>query len=242
MIDLHCHLIPGVDDGPPHLAQALDMARMAVQDGVKTVVATPHINPKLYPNTKSTLQPQLAQLRHSLAEHGIELDVRLGAEIRVSEAVIDLLAQDELPFLGAVGSTRVLLLELPHSHVPVGSLALVKQLLAHNIRPLLAHPERNKALMDDVSRLEPFVAAGCWLQLTAGAVLGDFGRKAQHVAWQLLDDDAVRVVASDAHNTDSRPPGLKRCYDLLTQRWGEAVAQDLLVKHPQQIVAGQAAP
>jgi protein-tyrosine phosphatase len=236
MIDLHCHLLPGIDDGPATLAEAVELARMAVADGITTIVVTPHIHPGRYDNHREKIEVYLRAYRLALAQQGIPLELRLGAEVRVSLESLELLQRDQVPFLGEHRGWRVLLLELPHGSVPVGSLQFVEKLLQMNIRPLLAHPERNRSFMDNPRRIDPFLAAGCWLQLTAGSVTGDFGRQAQKLAHQLLDEESVRVVASDAHNRSTRPPRLSRAHALITQRWGDEVADDLMRHHPRQIL------
>jgi len=232
MIDLHCHLLPGIDDGPATLAEAVELARMAVQDGITDSVVTPHIHPGRYDNQRSKIEVYLKAYRRALAQEDIGLRVHMGAEVRVSMESLHLLQSQQVPFLGEDRGWQVLLLELPHNGVPVGSLPLVEKLLSLHIRPMLAHPERNKVFMDDPRRLEPFLACGCWLQVTAGAVTGDFGKKAQRVAWQLLDEDSVRVVASDAHNAGARPPILSRAHALVSQRWGQDLADDLMLHRP----------
>ena len=236
MIDLHAHLLPGLDDGPETLDESLDMARMAVADGITHCVLTPHIHPGRYDHTASGLRPHLQAFRQSLAEHAIPLNVSLGAEVRMGLESLALLERDELPFLGSVRGSRVLLLELPHSHIPVGTMNLLEKLLSLNVRPLLAHPERNKTIMDDPTRVQAFLAAGCWLQVTAGAITGAFGKVSQAVAHRLLSEDAVRVVASDAHNLGVRAPRLAPTHRYISERWGAALADDLLRANPGQIL------
>lgn len=232
MIDLHCHLLPGIDDGPATLAESVALARMAVADGITTSVVTPHIHPGRFNNHTEKIEVYLRAFRMALAQQAIELDVRLGAEVRVSMESLELLVHEQVPFVGMHRGWRVLLLELPHSGVPVGSLQMIEKLLRMQIRPLIAHPERNKLFMDHPRRLEPFLAAGCWLQLTAGSITGDFGKAAQKLALQLLEDDSVRVVASDAHNLTSRPPVLSRAHAFISQRWGADLANDLMLRNP----------
>lgn len=232
MIDLHSHLLPGIDDGPATLAESVALARMAVADGITTSVVTPHIHPGRFNNHTEKIEVYLRAFRMALVQQAIELDVRLGAEVRVSMESLELLVHEQVPFVGMHRGWRVLLLELPHSGVPVGSLQMIEKLLRMQIRPLIAHPERNKLFMDHPQRLEPFLAAGCWLQLTAGSITGDFGKAAQKLALHLLEDDSVRVVASDAHNLTSRPPVLSRAHAFITQRWGADLANDLMLRNP----------
>ncbi|MFM6986513.1 MAG: tyrosine-protein phosphatase [Hydrogenophaga sp.] len=236
MIDLHCHLLPGVDDGPATLDEALALARAALDDGITASVVTPHIHPGRYDNRLSLLQTRVQAFRAALQRAGIALPVLLGAEVRVSLESLELLQQGEVPYVGEVRGTRVLLLELPHSHVPPGTQQLVRKLLDQNVRPLLAHPERNKAFMDDPRRLDPLVGEGCWLQLTAGAVVGDFGRAAQRLAHRLLEEDQVRVVASDAHNLAGRAPRMTAAREYIGQHWGADLADELLLHNPLQMV------
>lgn len=236
MIDLHCHLLPGIDDGPATLAESMAMARMAVADGITTSVVTPHIHPGRYDNTREQIERSLHAYRQALAGAGVALTVHMGAEVRVSMESLALLLRGQVPFLGTDRGWRVLLLELPHGGVPVGSLQLVEKLVQMQIRPLLAHPERNKGFLDSPQRIEPFLAAGCWLQLTAGSVTGAFGKASQKLAHQLLDDASVRVVASDAHNLGSRPPVLSQAHAFIAQHWGEDLADDLMRHRPRQML------
>lgn len=236
MIDLHCHLLPGLDDGPASLAEAVALARMAVADGITDSVVTPHIHPGRYDNHRTRIERYLRAYRLALEQQGIALRVHLGAEVRVSMESLSLLQADQVPFVGNDRGWKVLLLELPHGGVPVGCLAMVERLLRMQIRPLIAHPERNKAFMDDPRRLAPFLACGCWLQLTAGSLTGDFGKTAQKLALQLLDDDSVRVVASDAHNIGARPPVLSKAHALVSGRWGSDVADELMLHRPARML------
>jgi protein-tyrosine phosphatase len=240
MIDLHCHLLPGIDDGPATMTEAVAMARLAVADGITTSVVTPHIHPGRYDNNREQIERSLSAYRLALARAEVALTLHMGAEVRVSMESLEMLLRGQVPFLGADRGWRVLLLELPHGGVPVGSLQLVDKLVQMQIRPLLAHPERNKGFLDAPQRIAPFVAAGCWLQLTAGSVTGAFGKASQKLAHQLLDDSAVRVVASDAHNLGARPPVLSQAHALISRQWDTDLADELMLHHPQRILSASA--
>jgi len=237
VIDLHCHLLPGIDDGPAHMDDALAMAQQAVADGIHTVVVTPHIHPGRYNNERHTIKQATQQLHTALQAHGIALRVLPGAEVRISPESLELLLQDRVPPIGRYRGCPVVLLELPHSGIPLGSLQFVQKVISLNIQPVIAHPERNKAVMDDPQRIAPFVHAGCWLQITAGAVTGQFGPQAQAAAAHIVGQGDARWVASDAHNTSARPPLLSPALQHITTQWGEPTAQRLFHTHPQQLLS-----
>lgn len=239
MIDLHCHLLPGIDDGPATPAEALALCRMAVADGITHAIVTPHIHPGRWPNTKQTIARDCARLQRALHKREIPLQVGFAAEVRLSDAILQQVENDEIPFYGEVEGYRVMLLEFPHGQIIPGSDKLVQWLLARNIRPLIAHPERNKQVMKDPNQIQPFIDAGCWLQVTAGSVLGDFGERAQTIASQLLEANQVTVLASDGHNTRARKPVLSRAFEHIAEHYGEARARMLLLENPSRIAAAQ---
>jgi protein-tyrosine phosphatase len=240
MIDLHCHLLPGIDDGPATLDDALALARALVADGVRHVVATPHIFPGRYENKRSGIAHAHAAFAQVLAQQGIGLQLSFAGEVRLSPDVLDWLARGELPFLGgdaahAGQAPRVLLLEMPDGQVPLGTDRLCASLSRQGIVPLIAHPERNRGVMEQPERLEPLLDAGCQFQLTAGSLLGDFGSRAQDTAWDLLERGQVAAVASDAHNLRGRAPRMSAARELLVQEMGEAVARRLTQDNPARL-------
>lgn len=174
MIDLHCHFLPGVDDGARTMGEALALARESVANGITTAVLTPHVYPGVFDNTLSRLMPVFVQFKAALAAAGIPLTIHLGAEVRIHPDVFDLLAIDELPVLGGLGKDRVVLLEFPDGQIPPGAETACRLFADRGIRWLIAHPERNKDVMRDPLRLKPFLDAGCLTQVTAACVVGRF--------------------------------------------------------------------
>jgi protein-tyrosine phosphatase len=238
MIDLHCHLLPGIDDGPQTLTEALAMARIAVANGIEQAHVTPHLHCGRWDNDLPKITAAVAAYREALAQADIPLRLGFAAEVRLDYEILPLIEAGRVPFLGALEGYQVLLLEFPHSHVPVGADKFVAWLLARNIRPLLAHPERNKDLMRDPSKLEPFVKAGCLLQVTADAVAGGFGPLCAQRAREFLERGWVSVLASDAHDTEERPPRIAPGRDAAAQIVGEEAARRLTRETPLQIVGG----
>ena len=236
MIDLHCHFLPGIDDGPATMAEALDLARVAVADGIRLSVLTSHVHPERWPNTRQNLEVAMVQYGNALIAADIPLQVRLGGEARLTVELVEMVAADQVPFIGAVDGFRVLLLEFPHAIIPVGADRLVTALLRLKVRPLIAHPERNKTIMANPERIRPFVDLGCWLQFTAGSLAGRFGAQAEASAWKLIDTGATCVMATDAHNLQHRPPFLSEGHAAVTRRLGVDVA-DRMARHlPARIV------
>ena len=236
MLDLHCHLLPGVDDGPQTMADALALARHAVADGIRAAVVTSHVHPGRYHNNRSSLRAVLDAFTAQLTNAAIPLKLKLGGEVRFSDELIELLAEGELPFLGEVDGYRILLLEFPHEMLPVGADKLVTLLLRQRIRPLIAHPERNKTVMGDLGRLRPFADMGCWMQITADSLVGGFGKAAESTAWAIFEAGWNCYLGSDGHNLAHRPPRLSAGRDALAKRYGRDFAIDHVVHKPARLI------
>ena len=235
MIDLHSHLLPGIDDGAPDLATALELARIAVNDGITHMVCTPHIHPGRYANTIEIIQQALAELQQGLIDQHINLVTSVAAEVRFGMELMVAVKQNSIPFLGEWQGQPVLLLEFPHGEIPFGAERLTAWLLQQGITPLIAHPERNKGLLRAPGKIKPFIEQGCLLQVTAGAVAGRFGEPAQALAHSLLQAEVVTILASDAHNIEHRPPILSEGRDAAAKLIGVVAAQRLVLDNPWQI-------
>ena len=236
MIDLHCHYLPGVDDGPSDVEESLALARLAVANGITAVALTPHIHPRRYPNTKTRLLHTFIRFQELIKKHEIPLKLFLAGEVRISSESLELFEQDEIPFLGEVDGYKIVLLEFPHDSIPVGSQQFVSKLLRMKIRPLIAHPERNKHVLGDFERIRPFVDMGCWLQITAGSLTGAFGKPAEKVAIKLLEQELVWVIATDAHNIGHRPPDMAEAKSILAELSGIRLATQMTVDRPGRIL------
>lgn len=232
MIDLHCHYLPGIDDGAQTLDEALALARAAVADGITHAVMTPHVHIGVFENRAAGIAAAAAAFRAALSQYGIDLTISAGGEVRIGAELIELLGEGELPFLGRLGSERVMLLEFPHGQVPVGAERFTAWLRRQGVLPLIAHPERNKDVMRDLARLDPFIEQGCLLQVTAGSLIGNFGNLAQRRARELLDRGDIFAVATDAHNLANRPPVLTAARAFVAAAAGEVTAAALTYGNP----------
>lgn len=204
MIDLHCHLLPGIDDGPPDIEGSIAMAERALQAGIETVVATPHVNSR-YPNDPQTIAAALAAVRDALAGEQLGLEVRPGAEIAVSY-----LAETDTSGIGALslGGGEWLLIEPPFATVASGLVSTVQGLLWDGHRVVLAHPERCPAIHRDPSIVRTLVGDGVLMSLTAGSLAGRFGSQARRLALALLREEMAHNVTSDSHDAGNRPPSI----------------------------------
>ncbi|MBQ0789204.1 MAG: hypothetical protein KBT50_01195 [Cycloclasticus sp.] len=237
MIDMHCHFLPGIDDGPELMAESMMLARMAVEDGITHTVVTPHVHPGRYENDKASIKKVFNLFKEQLRIEGINLHVEMAAEVRISMEMLPLIEQDKIPFLGELDGYKILLLEFPHGHILPGSDKLVNYLLQRNIRPLIAHPERNKDVIRQLNKIEPFVRMGCLLQLTAGSIAGHFGLQSQQRSHEILNAGWAHVIATDAHNSEHRPPILKAGLNAATELIGEEAAFKLVDTNPRAIIS-----
>jgi protein-tyrosine phosphatase len=239
MIDIHCHLLPGLDDGPDSWEQTLDMARMAVDDGVRSIVATPHQLGNYRHNSASLVRSQLAQLRQHLQTASIPLTVYAGADVRIEPDLIERLQSGDVVTLADQG--RHVLLELPHD-VSFSLTPVLHQLSGLGVTGILSHPERNLGILSDPSCLGPLVDQGCLMQVTAGSLLGRFGPPSQRLAEAMLRQGLVHLLASDGHGTQRRRPLLRAAYERVVALTDRATADDLCHNFPAWICQGQAVP
>ncbi len=204
MIDLHCHLLPGIDDGPSTIRDAVHMARVAVDDGTTTIACTPHRRPK-YPNTPEMVADAVAGFRERLAEEGIPLDLVTGMELDIDE----LLAMDVDERAGsALGDGPWLLVEMPFQGWPLDLARLMTELEMQGLRTLIAHPERCSSVQKNPDRVRDLIGRGALIQVNAESITGMLGDQPQRAAERLLRAGFVHVIASDAHTPSRRPPGL----------------------------------
>ncbi|UAL45130.1 capsule biosynthesis protein CapC [Shewanella inventionis] len=206
MIDLHCHILAGIDDGAKSIDEALALIRLAEQQGVSRMVATPHIHIGIFDNNLQTISTAFTALTQAAKQSALNVELYAAAEVRIAPEIPMFIEQQQLPFLGRFDNHDVLLLELPSSHIPAGTDNLINWLLARNVLPMIAHPERNRELQSYPERLNAFVQAGCLFQLTASSLLGDMGASAKHLSEHWIKQRVYSIVASDCHSTKRRPP------------------------------------
>ncbi len=237
-VDLHCHLLPGIDDGAPDWETTLSMARVAAADGIRTIVATPHW--PLDGETSGPLVRELAaEAQARLRAEEVPLRVLPGHELQIVWELEESLASGEaLP----LGDSRFVLLETPYFELPSYLRDLIFRLQGQSYRPILAHPERNPTVQKDPARLQPLVEAGCLLQVNGGSLLGEFGSLPRRTARALMRRGWVQILASDAHSDADRPPRLARAARAAARSVGHAAAQAMIGAAPFAVIQDNLPP
>ena len=236
MIDIHCHLLPQVDDGPKSWDAAVEMCRIAANDGITHAVATPHANHR-YAYDRVYLSSLLTQLQEKI---GPALRLSLGCDLHLSYENLERVLLE--PHTYTIGETNYLLVELSNFSVPIQLTDCFVRLGDRGLTPILTHPERNPILQQTPQRILEWAEQGCLIQVTASALTGYWGERAEIIARWLLERSAVHILASDAHDVKRRVPILSKARDVAEEIVGTEYAQALVEGNPGAIVNGQPIP
>jgi protein-tyrosine phosphatase len=234
MIDIHCHILPGLDDGPKDMGEALEMCRVAQRDGIRTIVATPHCENGVYHNQEKTIWPVLEQVREAIAQAGISIQLLPGADLHIHPEAVSFLRENPRLLIGG----RYFLLELPAQSIPPFTGNFIFESLLAGYVPILTHPERNSMLQNHPKQLEEWVEAGVVVQITAMSLTGDFGGKVRESALNLVRSGLVDVVASDAHSPKGRPPVLSKARMVLEEFLSFGMVQVMVEEVPEKLILG----
>ena len=236
MIDLHCHMLPGIDDGAGDVSVSLAMAKASVGQGITTVACTPHILPGLYANTGPGIRQATAQLQEILDKEGIPLRLTTGADAHMAPDFISGLRSGHLL---SIADSRYVLVEPPHHTAPPQLEDFFFNMVVAGYVPILTHPERLSWVPGRYGAIKRLVAAGVWMQITAGSLTGAFGRSALYWAQRMLDEGCVHLLASDAHDTTQRPQNLAAGYECASKRVGGGEAEYLVLTRPMGVLKDQ---
>ena len=230
MVDIHCHILPGIDDGPETVEESLEMARAAYHDGITTIVATPHVKDDLYP--ACLIREGVDGLNERIATLGIPLAILRGADV---SALID------PSFLRnyAIEGTDYLLLEFPHTHIPKNAREILFRVLTGGLRPILTHPERNASVIRNPGLLFDLLTDDCLVQITAGSLTGEMGPDACECALYLLKRGVVSFIATDAHSSVGRRPVLSEGLRIAESVIGKERASRLVRANPEAVIQGR---
>ncbi|TWT66739.1 Tyrosine-protein phosphatase YwqE [Posidoniimonas polymericola] len=238
-VDIHCHMLPGIDDGARDSADSLAMALLAVEEGIDTIVVTPHQLGGYVHNRGDEIRVRAVELQELLRAHGIPLRVLPGADVRIDDGMVEKLVSGEV--LTVADKRRHVLLELPHElYQPLEP--VLDALDSHNITGILTHPERNRGILSRPSLIEPLVERGCLMQVTAGSLAGGFGDAARALAERMCSRGLVHFIATDAHGARSRRPKIRDAYQRCVELAGVEAADAWCSSNPGLAVTGQAVP
>lgn len=236
MVDIHCHLLPALDDGADSLEMSLEMAESALSEGLTHVIATPHAN------NRFPFIPDLVRVRRDeiQAKVGSRLQIATGCDFHLSYENLEALRADPLRF--TLNQKSYLLVEFDDFSIPEALDQVLHELQLQGLRPIITHPERNPLIRSQLKRLWKWIQQGNFVQLTAQSFIGGFGQRSQQAAEMLLDCSAVHFIASDAHNTTTRPLRLKEAFEIVAACKGEDVARALFQENPLAAFEGRPLP
>lgn len=232
MIDLHCHILPGIDDGPAEMTSSVEMARAALKEGITHIVATPHVKSTIFP--AGTVSQKISDLQNELNNHHIPITILPGGEIfYLYHESPDVLKQF------SINQTPYVLIEFPHSHLPKISETVVFNILLLGFIPIIAHPERNPSVIIQPDLISQIIDKGALIQMTAGSITGYFGREVQACSEYLIRKNRVHIMASDAHSPEARPVSFSQAFQKTKKLIGESAANRLFIENPSAILKGE---
>ena len=233
MIDIHSHILYGLDDGAKDLGSSIEMAKQAVTEGITSVIATPHHRHPSYSNNKGKIIARVQELQAELTKQDIPLTIYPGQEIRLFGEMVDAFNLDEE--LLTLNNSEYVLVEFPSSNIPKYTEQLFYDLMVKGYTPIIAHPERNAEIAENTDKLYRLIKNGALSQVTAASVAGMFGKKTQKLSFNLLENQLAHFVASDAHNITNRACMWKGADEVITKKLGsdmkrllEVQAEDVL--------------
>jgi protein-tyrosine phosphatase len=236
MVDIHHHLLPGLDDGSDSIDTSVAMAKIASDDGITHIVCTPHANGQ-YRFDPRVNAAKLADLQQRLAAENVPITLGLGCDFHLSYDNVTHAKSDPARF--SINGLGYLLVEPPDYGIPPGLTETLYELQLAGLTPILTHPERNPTLQAEPERMIPWLRGGLLIQVTADSLTGHKGRKAERMAHELLEKRWVHFLATDAHNTSSRPPRMREAHDLVATRYGVSYAHALCVTNPLAVFLGK---
>ncbi|MCQ8888000.1 capsule biosynthesis protein CapC [Pseudoalteromonas carrageenovora] len=235
MFDIHTHILPALDDGAKDIKESLALLKIAQNDGITHMVATPHIHIGRFDNSTTHLYNDIEILKAQALVNSITINLAVAAEVRLDIELMTLVLSNKLPFIGKIDSFNCILLELPHSHVPQGYDKFINWLAKQNIKVIIPHPERNRDIQANPFYIERLNQLGCEFQLTASSLEGEWGDSAKAISFDMLKKNLVNYVASDAHSVKRRPPILSKAKKIVSELVGESKAHELFYINPKRL-------
>jgi protein-tyrosine phosphatase len=233
MVDIHSHIVFGVDDGAKTIEDSVAMLELAAESGTTDIVATPHSDLR-YQFDPDLVATRIAELQ---ARMGDKINIHRGCDFHLFYDNIENCKSDRSRF--TINGHRYLMVEFADSQIPKTIAGIFREMIQNDITPVITHPERNALLMKRVSDLVAWVRAGCLIQVTAQSFTGRFGKSAEEGARRLMKQNLVHFIASDAHDTEWRPPDMREPYRFISSEYGDHIAEKLFTIHPRMTLTGE---
>nr|WP_263324264.1 CpsB/CapC family capsule biosynthesis tyrosine phosphatase [Neobacillus sp. Marseille-Q6967] len=234
MIDIHCHILPGIDDGAKNLDESITLAKEAAREGIHTIIATPHLNNQ-YDNRKQIILDKVEELNKALQDQAIDIKIMAGHEPRIYGELLEDFDKNEIQTLNG---TQYLFVEFPSSHVPRYTEQLLFDIQVKGLTPIIVHPERNTELIERPEVLYNLVEKGALTQVTASSLCGYFGKKIKNFSEQLIEFNLTHFIASDAHNVVNRSFKMEEAFNLVASKFGNDYVY-LFKENAEFLVEGQ---
>lgn len=236
LVDLHCHILPYVDDGAFDKEESAALIDMFVSQGVQAVCATPHLRKGMFETPDEEIKKQFSRMKKRAKDAGIPIRFFLSREYHADNLFYEHLKKGEIITLGK-GNT--ILIEFSNVHTEENISRCIQRIIRFGYTPLIAHVERYKALTNDIEKINILIDEGAKIQVNAGSILGREGKKQAKWTHELLDQKLVHVVASDAHDPEKRPPELEKCREYLEKKYGEEYTKKIMYVTPAKILLGK---
>jgi len=236
MIDIHCHILPDVDDGAKEIDESIKMAQIAEENGISKIVATPHyIEEGNYPS-KYEINKKVEKLNAILTENDIGVEILPGNEVYITHNLPYLLTNE---IINTINGTQYLLMEFPMFEIPGYAEEVIYELKLMGITPIIAHPERYRGVIEDPSILLKYIDMGALCQANSGSITGKFGKNVKTTVMKLIDHNMIHFVGSDGHSPRGRAPKLLKAYNIVQKDYGSGKAEILFKENPEKIIKGE---
>lgn len=218
MIDIHCHIVPGIDDGSGNLGTSLKMLEIAEKSGLSTIITTPHYIKNRFENSFKSIVQAVEELNKEISKNNIQVQLLPGQEVMVDKYTLDLYKQGEL---GCLNNSQYMLIEFPMDVLPEDALDIIYELKLLRIKPIIAHPERYMYLQEKLTGVNKFIEEKCLFQINAASITGLFGKKVSETAIKLIENGVCQFIASDAHSAGGRSPDISKAMSLIKHDYNE---------------------
>jgi len=233
MIDIHCHIVPNIDDGAKSLEDALEMAKIAYSEGIRKIINTSHYHPDFKYKKGEELLKSIKEFNYILKSNNIDIEVCIGNELYYSEDIIEIIEQKEFYTLN---NSKYLLIEFPPMRFPKNIVDIIYEIKIRGYIPILAHVERYKEVQENVNLIYECINEGALIQVNASSIIGKNGKEAKQVSEILLDNNMIHFIATDAHSSQRRRPVIKETYKYVSNKYGSKSAEILFIENPSKVI------